>query len=143
MFATPAFAQTTQGGGAGDLLSFVPLLAIFAIMYFMVMRPQQQRAKRLREKIAGIRRGDTVVTNGGLIGKVVRVTDDEIQLDVGENVRVRAVRSMVADVRSKSEPATVDTDDKGSGTGKTTRKGRAAKSETAEKAPATEDPDLP
>lgn len=139
MFATPAFAQTTQGGGAGDLLSFVPLVAIFAIMYFLVMRPQQQRAKRLREKIAAIRRGDTVVTSGGLIGKVARITDDEIQLEVGENVRVRVVRSMVAEVRSKSEPAAADAEDKGTGRG--ARKGRAAKTEVAEKAPATEDPD--
>lgn len=143
MFATPAFAQTTQGGGAGDLLSLVPLLAIFAIMYFMVMRPQQQRTKRLREKVAAIRRGDTVITNGGLIGKVARVTDDEIQLDVGDNVRVRVVRSMVAEVRSKSEPAAADTDDKGSGAGKPARKGRAAKVDAAEKAPAAEDPDQP
>jgi preprotein translocase subunit YajC len=122
-------------------LSFVPLLAIFAIMYFMVMRRQQQRAKRLREKIAAIRRGDTVVTNGGLIGKVARVTDDEIQLDLGENVRVRVVRSMVTDVRSKSEPATANADDKGSGAGKGTRKGRATKTEAAEKVPAAEDSD--
>lgn len=141
MFATPAFAQTTQGGGAGDLLSFVPLLAIFAIMYFMVMRPQQQRAKRLREKIAAIRRGDTVVTNGGLIGKVARVTDDEVQLDVGENVRVRVVRSMVADVRSKSEPVANDADDKGAGAARTARKGRAPKAGAAEKAPASDDSD--
>jgi len=83
----------------------LPFVAIFAIMYFLLLRPQQKRAKQHQEMVKGVRRGDVVVTNGGLVGKVTKVVDDDqIEVEIAEGVRVRQVRSMVADVRSKSEP---------------------------------------
>jgi preprotein translocase subunit YajC len=83
----------------------LPFVAIFAIMYFLLLRPQQKRAKQHQEMVKGVRRGDVVVTNGGLVGKVTKVVDDDqIEVEIAEGVRVRQVRSMVAEVRSKSEP---------------------------------------
>ena len=74
-------------------------------MYFLIIRPQRLKAKRHQEMIANVRRGDTIVTSGGLIGKVAKVVDEgEIQLDLAENVRVRLARGMIAEVRTKGEP---------------------------------------
>jgi preprotein translocase subunit YajC len=74
-------------------------------MYFLIIRPQRLKAKRHQEMIANVRRGDTIVTSGGLIGKVAKVVDEsEIQLDLAENVRVRVARGMIAEVRTKGEP---------------------------------------
>lgn len=94
-------------GGPGDLnlISMLPFVLIFAIMYFLLLRPQQKRAKQHQEMVKGVRRGDVVITNGGLVGKVTKVVDDDqIEVEITEGVRVRQVRSMVAEVRSKSEP---------------------------------------
>lgn len=106
MFVTPAFAQSAPAGGeAGFLFSIMPFLLIFVIMYFLVIRPQQRRVKAHKEMIAGLRRGDTVVTAGGLIGKVTKVVDDsEIEVQIADNVKVRVARGMVTDVRAKGEP---------------------------------------
>jgi preprotein translocase subunit YajC len=107
MFVTPAFAQAggAAPGGMDMIVQFLPFILIFVIMYFLIIRPQRLKAKRHQEMIANIRRGDTVVTSGGLIGKVAKVSDDgEIQLDLAENVRVRLVRGMIAEVRTKGEP---------------------------------------
>ncbi len=104
MFVTPAFAQSA-GGEAGFLISIMPFLLIFVIMYFLVIRPQQRRVKAHRELISGLRRGDTIVTSGGLIGKVTKVVDDtEVEVQIAENVKVRIARGMVTDVRAKGEP---------------------------------------
>jgi preprotein translocase subunit YajC len=84
-----------------QLVLFLPLILIF---YFLLIRPQQQRAKKHTEMIAAIKRGDTVVTSGGLIGKVNKVNDGEISLDLAENVRVRVVKAMIIEVRNKAEP---------------------------------------
>ena len=94
-------------GSPGDPINIVvPMLAVFAIMYFMVVRPQQTRAKRHQEMLKAVRRGDVVVTNGGLVGKVTKVVDDDqVEVEVADGVRVRQVRSMIADVRTKTEPA--------------------------------------
>lgn len=109
MFITPAYAQSVGAPTSDFLVSMLPLVAIFVIFYFLLIRPQQRRAKQHQELIANIRRGDTVVTSGGLIGKVSKVIDDrEIQVELAENVRVRMVRSMVAEVRSKGEPVKED-----------------------------------
>lgn len=107
MLITPAYAQTAAPtGSAFDLTMLLPLVAMFAIMYFLIIRPQQQRMKSHKEMIANVRRGDTVVTSGGLIGKVSRVVDDnEVQVELADNVRVRVVKGMLAEVRSKGEPA--------------------------------------
>ncbi len=108
MFTTPAFAQTMGGsaGGASDiLLQIAPFGLIFVIMYFLVLRPQQKKARDHSDLIKNIRRGDSIVTSGGIIGKVTKVIDDaEIELEIAQNVRVRVARPMIADVRSKAEP---------------------------------------
>jgi preprotein translocase subunit YajC len=112
MLISTAWAQSGAGaGGGGDFfLSLVPLVAIFAIMYFLLIRPQQQKMKAHREQVAAVRRGDNVVTGGGLVGSVVRVDDDkdEVVVELAEGVRVRAVRSTLMDVRSKGEPVSAN-----------------------------------
>ncbi|QGZ33351.1 preprotein translocase subunit YajC [Stappia indica] len=106
MLISPAYAQGAGAGGSTDLLmSLLPFVLIFVIMYFLIIRPQRQRMKQHQELVANLRRGDTVVTAGGLIGKVSKVVDDsEVQLELAEGLKVRAVRSMITEVRSKSEP---------------------------------------
>lgn len=106
MFVTEAHAQTGgMAGGTDMFIQFLPFVLIFVIMYFLIIRPQRQKAQRHRDMVANLRRGDTIVTSGGLIGKVVKVVDDhEMQVELAEGVKVRVVRSMVIDVRSKGEP---------------------------------------
>jgi preprotein translocase subunit YajC len=104
MFITPAYAQGI-GGGSDMLVSLLPFLLIFVIMYFLILRPQQQRVKQHREMVNALRRGDTVVTSGGLIGKITKVVDDsEVELQLSDGVRVRQMRQMVQEVRAKGEP---------------------------------------
>lgn len=106
MFITPAYAQAAAPGGTDMLMSLLPFVLIFVIMYFLILRPQQKKVKAHQELVKGIRRGDTVVTSGGLIGKVSRVIDDsEIELQLAENVKIRQLRGMISDVRAKGEPA--------------------------------------
>ncbi len=106
MLITEAYAQTGgAAGGSGILLQFLPIILIFVIMYFLILRPQRQRAKQHQEMIANLRRGDTVVTNGGLIAKVSKVEENELQLEIAEGVRIKVVRSMLTQVRAKGEPA--------------------------------------
>ena len=104
----PQFLAQTSGTtpGAGDMIGFmVPMVAVAAVFYFFMIRPQQTKAKEHQNMLTKVTRGDTVVTNGGLIGKVVRVTDEnELLVEVGENVKVRVLRQGLADVRSKGEP---------------------------------------
>ena len=107
MFVTEAFAQTAAGGpGAGDMIGFVvPMILIAVVFYFFMIRPQQAKLKEHQAMLGKAARGDTIVTNGGLIGKVIRVVDDnELLVEVGENVKVRVLRQGIADVRSKGEP---------------------------------------
>ncbi len=89
-----------------ELGQFLPLILIFAIMYFLLIRPQQKKMKEHQAMVAAVRRGDPVVTQGGLIGKVTKVKDDaEIEVELAENVKVRVVKSTIANVTSKTEPA--------------------------------------
>lgn len=89
-----------------QLGQFLPLILIFAIMYFLLIRPQQKKVKEHQAMVAAVRRGDQVVTQGGLIGKVVKVKDDnEIEVEISEGVKVRVVKSTLANVTSKTEPA--------------------------------------
>lgn len=104
MFITPAYAQGA-GGGGDFFVTLVPFILIFAIMYFLIIRPQQRRMKEHKEMVANLRRGDTVVTGGGLIGKVTKVDETEIQVEVAEGIKVRVMRGMVSEVRAKGEPA--------------------------------------
>jgi preprotein translocase subunit YajC len=109
MFISPAYAQSGAPGGGDIFIQMIPFIAILAIMYFLLIRPQQQRLKEHRNMIANLRKGDTIVTSGGIIGKVTRVVDDnELQVEIAENVRVRLARSMVAEVRTKPEPVAKD-----------------------------------
>ena len=108
MFITPAFAQAsgaTAFGSSDMLIQFAPFVVIFAIMYFLILRPQQRRAKEQRDMVKGARRGDTIVTTGGLIGKITKATDDsEVEVEIAPNVRVRVARTGIGEVRAKGEP---------------------------------------
>lgn len=104
MFVSPAYAQAAGGGGAGAIAQFIPLILIFVIMYFLILRPQQKRMKEHRNMVQTLKRGDQIVTQGGLIGKVTDVKDDEISVEIAQGVKVRVVRSTVAQVVSKTAP---------------------------------------
>jgi preprotein translocase subunit YajC len=106
-FITPAYAQTAgaPSSNAEFLIQMAPFAIILLILYFLIMRPQQQRQKAHQQMVSNIRRGDTVVTNGGLIGKVTKAVDEnEIEIEIAPNVRVRQSRSAISDVRAKGEP---------------------------------------
>jgi preprotein translocase subunit YajC len=106
MLVTPAYAQAA-GGAMGAFGSFLPLILIFAIMYFLLIRPQQKKLKQHRAMVEGVRRGDQVITQGGLIGKVTKVKEggDEVEVELAEGVKVRVVKSTLATVMNKTEPA--------------------------------------
>jgi preprotein translocase subunit YajC len=106
MLVTPAYAQAPSLFGGGDMLTqLLPFVLIFVIMYFLILRPQQKRAKEHQELVKNLRRGDTVITSGGLVGKVTKVVDDDqIEVEIADGVRVRQMRSMVSGVRAKGEP---------------------------------------
>ncbi|MFE1598724.1 preprotein translocase subunit YajC [Methylobacterium sp. ID0610] len=105
---TPAFAQGTgaAAGGMDVILQVVPFVLIFVIMYFLILRPQQKRAREHQDMVKNVRRGDTVVTTGGIVGRVSKVTDEasEIEVEIAEGVRVKVVRTMISEVRAKGEP---------------------------------------
>ena len=103
MLITPAYAQGAAGG-SDFFIQIMPFLLIFVIMYFLIIRPQQKRLKDHREMVAALRRGDTVVTGGGLIGKVTKVDDAELQVELAQGMKVKVVRSTITEVRSKTQP---------------------------------------
>jgi len=108
MLISPAFAQAAGDAApaGGMLVQLLPFVVLIGIFYFLLIRPQQKRAKEHREMVNNVRRGDVVVTAGGLIGKVTKVVDDsEAEVELAEGVRVRVVKATLADVRSKTEPA--------------------------------------
>ena len=109
MLISPALAQAAapSGGGAGAFLfQLVPLFLIIGIMYLLVLRPQQQRLKAHQQMVAAVKRGDVVVTGGGIVGKVVKVLEnEEVMVEIAEDVRIRVVRGTISDVRSKTEPS--------------------------------------
>ncbi len=103
MFVTPAYAQSV-GASPDVFISILPFVLIFVIMYFLIIRPQRTQLKKRGEMLSVIRRGDTVVTGGGFVGKVTKVIDDnELEVDLG-GVKVTALRSTISDVRVKGEP---------------------------------------
>ena len=105
MLISLAFAQAAGAPGGFDLMALAPLVLIFVVFYFLLIRPQQKRAKEHKEMLTKIRRNDRIVTNGGLIGKVAKVIDDrdELEVDLADNVRVKVRRGMVAEVVSKGD----------------------------------------
>lgn len=107
MFVTPAFAQAAGGAGAASAFtSFVPLILIFGIMYFLMIRPQQKKMKSHRAMVDALRRGDQVLTQGGIIGKVMKVHDDGVlDVEIAANVVVKTPRSTIVQVMNKTEPA--------------------------------------
>lgn len=104
---TPAFAQGIPGLPSSEMIvQFVPFILIFVIMWFLIIRPQQKKAREHGEMIKAVRRGDTVVSSGGILGRVTKVTDDpEIEVEIAEGVRVKLLRGMISEVRAKGEPA--------------------------------------
>lgn len=106
MIFTPAYAQTAAGPDPITSL-LLPMALLFVIMYFLIIRPQQKRAKEHKQMIDSLRRGDEVITAGGLYGKVTKVKDgeEEIEIEISDGVKVRMVRAMISGVPSKAEPA--------------------------------------
>lgn len=107
MFVTPAYAQAAGGaaGGANIIMSILPFLLIFVIMYFLIIRPQRTQMKKREEMLKAVRRNDTVVTGGGIVGKVTKVLDDnELEVEIAQNTKIKVLRSMLAEVRVKGEP---------------------------------------
>lgn len=109
MFVSAANAQAAGGSGglAGGLGGLLPIILIFAIMYFLMIRPQQKKVKEHKAMVAALRRGDQVVTQGGIIGKVYKVKDDsgEIEVEIADGVKIRVLRHTIAAVMNKTEPS--------------------------------------
>ncbi len=104
MLISPAYAQSATGG-SDFLIQLMPILLMFVIFYLLLLRPQQQRVKAHRELVANIRRNDTVVTAGGIVGKVTKVKDDgEIEVEIAPNTRVLVIKGTITDVRVKGDP---------------------------------------
>jgi preprotein translocase subunit YajC len=106
MFITPAYAQTAVAGAPDMLVSLLPFVLIFVIMWFLIIRPQRTAAKKRDELLKNIRRNDTIITGGGIVAKVTKVVEGEpeLEVEIAQGVKVKLLRSMVADVRVKGEP---------------------------------------
>ena len=106
MFITPAHAQGFLGGEGGGLGAFFPIILIFVVFYFLLIRPQQKKAKAHRDMLGMVKRGDRVLTGGGIIGTVTRVKDnEELTLEIADGVKITVLRGTLADVLNRSEPA--------------------------------------
>ena len=105
MLIPPAYAQAATGAGAPDafgsmLTTFLPLILVFVVFYFLMMRPQQQKMKALQTAIANLKKGDQVITSGGILGKVSKVADPYVELEVAANVKIQVVRATITEVLS-------------------------------------------
>ncbi|HEY5072923.1 MAG TPA: preprotein translocase subunit YajC [Caulobacteraceae bacterium] len=111
MILTPALVPAVAAGGisslfsSGGMTSLLPFIVIPLLFYFMILRPQQRRAKEHAARIESVKRGDTVVMSSGVIGKVVRVEDKEVGVEIAQNVTVKVVKAMISEVRARGEPA--------------------------------------
>lgn len=133
MFISAAYAQTAADGAGGTMGMILPLLLMLPVFYFFLIRPQQQRAKQTKQMLEALRRGDRVVTSGGIIGTVAKVVSDtEVAVDIADNVRVRVVRSMISQVLAKPEPAKSKDKDKDGDKGDKGKDMRTAQKEEAE-----------
>ncbi|MCH7542683.1 MAG: preprotein translocase subunit YajC [Proteobacteria bacterium] len=111
MLISPAYAQDAGGGGGFDIGFLLPMVLIFGVFYMLLIRPQQKKAKQHRELLEALRRGDRIITNGGLIGLIIKVVDaNELIVEIADGVRVRVARSMVSTVIAKTEPSRDDDD---------------------------------
>ena len=109
MLITPAFAQAAGGDATSMITSLLPFALIFVIMYFLILRPQQKRVKDHAELVKNRRRGDTIITSGGMVGKVTKVVDDDqVEIEIADGIRIRQMRQMITAVRTKGEPAKDD-----------------------------------
>jgi preprotein translocase subunit YajC len=101
MFSSPAYASAgaASAGTAGALMQFFPLVLIFVIFYFLLIRPQQNRVKQHRSMIDAVKKNDTAVTGGGVIGKVTKVEEGEVELEIASGVRIRVLKGLLSDVR--------------------------------------------
>jgi len=111
MFISTAYAQTAGAGdgafGLGGMAQLLPIVAIFVIFYFLLIRPQQRKAKEHKALLASVRRGDRIVTGGGILGVVTKVVDEQhVQVEIAEGVRVKVMKSTIADIPSRTAPAT-------------------------------------
>jgi preprotein translocase subunit YajC len=105
MFVSPAWAQAAGGSGESGIMTLLPLVLIFVVFYFLLIRPQQKRAKQHRDMLVNVRRGDKIVTGGGIIGTVTRVvSDDELAVEIAEGIKIRVQRGLISAVLSKTEP---------------------------------------
>ena len=113
MFISPAYAQIA-GGDLGGLGPLLPLVLIFVVFYFLLIRPQQKKAKAHRELLGALRRGDRIVTGGGIVGVITKVDKDgELVVEIADGIKVQVMRGTVADIVHKTEPAeSAETDDK-------------------------------
>ena len=107
MFVSPAYAQAAGDAGAGALIAnFLPLILILGIMYMLLIRPQQKKMKQMKAMIDALRRGDQVLTGGGIVGKVIKVGDDGmVEVEIAEGVKVKVMKHTITQVMSKTEPA--------------------------------------
>ena len=106
MFVTPAYAQGAGAPSGMDFISsFIPIILLIVIFWFLIFRPQQKRMKAHQAMLGAVKRGDTIVTNGGVVGKVTKAVEGEdLEVEIAQGVKIKVVRSMIADVRTKSEP---------------------------------------
>ena len=113
MFISPAYAQAADAAAPNPLLQMAPLVLMFVIFYFLLIRPQMNARKKHQEMVSNVRRGDVVVTAGGIIGKVTKVLEgDEIMVELADNVTVKVLKATLTDVRTKTQPPANDTDKK-------------------------------
>ena len=105
MLISPAFAQAAGDGGGSGLEALLPLVLIFVVFYFLLIRPQQKKVKQHKEMLSAIRRGDKVVTGGGIMGIVTKVNDDnEVTIEIAKDIKVRVRRHLIHEVLSKMKP---------------------------------------
>ena len=108
MFSTPAYAQAAgaaAGGPQDMLIQFLPLIGLVVLFYFLMIRPQQRRVKQHQQTLAALKRGDTVVLSSGVIGKIVRVEDKEVGVEIATGVTVKVRKAMITEVSARGEPA--------------------------------------
>lgn len=110
MLISPAYAQSA-GGGMGGFESLLPLILIFVVFYFLLIRPQQKKQKQHREMLEGLRRGDRVVTAGGIVGNITKATESELTVEIADGVKVKVMRGMISDVLAKTEAREAANDD--------------------------------